>query len=377
MTKNKKIIIAGVALLMALRLHSQVGGGGVSPVTGVNPYSYLNTIGLTLTPVVSPTTSLTATLAGSGSSNTNGAHNFIFSWSEGPCVNLVSPQTYTNLNDGGSAATVTVTSNHDVTLSAIPVPTDPRVTNTCIWETLAGTTTGYFYVDPVGMTGGVPAGTTTATIAQADSGLTSALQQFWNGAFGNSTDSGINTTACVIVNPIPASGIIPPMECYDEGGDTLYVGGVNVYSGLNYNESNVLFITEGAAEGLGRSIRVDNSSNSGNFTLLDTNSTTSGFPAPGTSVVKFPAAGGNLYAELAGTTGSIGGGVLTSSCTTGTATVTGAVVGQDATAVRSDGSLLGNFNEHVNVSSSNTVTVQICGTGTPAAVTYNVFVRQP
>jgi len=79
---------------------------------------------------------------------------------------------------------------------------------------------------------------------------------------------------------------------------------------------------------------------------------------------------------LSGTTGSIGGSALSAgNCTTGTAIVTGATVGHPVSVSASDGTLPnGLIILSAAVTSSNTVTVQLCATGsvTPAANTYNV-----
>lgn len=83
---------------------------------------------------------------------------------------------------------------------------------------------------------------------------------------------------------------------------------------------------------------------------------------------------------LEGTTGSIGGGLLAGagSCTSGTATVTGATVGEPISQpTASDGSLQsGLVTVSGNVTATNTVTVQVCAIAavTPAAKTYNVAV---
>jgi hypothetical protein len=88
-----------------------------------------------------------------------------------------------------------------------------------------------------------------------------------------------------------------------------------------------------------------------------------------------------LPLPLSGTTGSIGGSALTvgGACATGTASVTGAVVGKNAMATRSDGALIGpNYKVDASVTSSGTVTVEECAivAGTPSAVTFNVNVAQ-
>lgn len=81
---------------------------------------------------------------------------------------------------------------------------------------------------------------------------------------------------------------------------------------------------------------------------------------------------------MSGTTGSIGGGaLLLGACASGTATVTGATPGQVVIANTSDGSFIGgSFQEQANVSSSNTVTVNVCAVvaGTPSSKQYNVRV---
>jgi hypothetical protein len=81
-------------------------------------------------------------------------------------------------------------------------------------------------------------------------------------------------------------------------------------------------------------------------------------------------------AALTGTTGSIGGGALTAgSCTSGTASVTGATVGHPVYVSASDGSLPNPFTLlSAAVTSASTVTVQLCAvaSNTPAAKTYNV-----
>lgn len=84
---------------------------------------------------------------------------------------------------------------------------------------------------------------------------------------------------------------------------------------------------------------------------------------------------------LSGTTGSIGGGLLSAgSCATGTATVSGATTSMVAVAQPSDGTNIQGVGVNVSavVTSSNTVTVSVCALliVTPAAKTYNVRVLQ-
>ncbi len=83
---------------------------------------------------------------------------------------------------------------------------------------------------------------------------------------------------------------------------------------------------------------------------------------------------------LAGTTGSIGGGALAASCATGTATVLGATTDMAATASPAGGvDPIGSapaVSLSARVSAADTVTVSLCGTGTPTAAAYNVRVVQ-
>jgi hypothetical protein len=81
--------------------------------------------------------------------------------------------------------------------------------------------------------------------------------------------------------------------------------------------------------------------------------------------------------SLTGTTGTITGTALTNTCNSGTATVTGAAVGMPVAASSTTGVDVGGaFNVRGSVTAANTVTVYICGTGTPASLAYNVRVIQ-
>jgi len=94
--------------------------------------------------------------------------------------------------------------------------------------------------------------------------------------------------------------------------------------------------------------------------------------AVGNSLIQAP------VIPLAGVTGSIGGAPITSSCATGTVTITGAATSMVAAA--SPVTAPGAFAIYANVSATNTVTVSVCNptavAATPAATTYNVRVIQ-
>jgi len=87
---------------------------------------------------------------------------------------------------------------------------------------------------------------------------------------------------------------------------------------------------------------------------------------------------GSVATLLKGTTASIGGGaLLAGTCATGTATVTGAIVGHPVALSASDGTLPNALSTlAASVTATNTVTVQVCAIAavTPTAVTYNVTV---
>lgn len=98
------------------------------------------------------------------------------------------------------------------------------------------------------------------------------------------------------------------------------------------------------------------------------NSCNYGLDLSGASTVKLP---------FVGTTGTITGTALSSSCDSGTTTITGATVGSPVTVSSTTGADVGGaFNLRASVTASNTVTVYICGTGTPASLAYNVTVFQ-
>jgi hypothetical protein len=80
---------------------------------------------------------------------------------------------------------------------------------------------------------------------------------------------------------------------------------------------------------------------------------------------------------FSGTTGTITGTALTASCDTGTVSVAGAAAGSPVQVSTTDGTDLGGaFNLRASVTSTGTVTVYVCGTGTPASKAYNVKVLQ-
>ena len=79
------------------------------------------------------------------------------------------------------------------------------------------------------------------------------------------------------------------------------------------------------------------------------------------------------FPVLSGATSTITGTSLSTTCDSGTATVSGAVVGHTVGVSRTDGTDLGGaFYVRASVTATNTVTVYVCGTGTPPSKAYNV-----
>jgi len=82
-----------------------------------------------------------------------------------------------------------------------------------------------------------------------------------------------------------------------------------------------------------------------------------------------------ISVPLTGTTGTITGTSLSGTCDSGTASVTGAVVGSPVSVSSTTGADVGGaFNVRGSVTSTGTVTVYVCGTGTPSSLAYNVVV---
>lgn len=102
----------------------------------------------------------------------------------------------------------------------------------------------------------------------------------------------------------------------------------------------------------------------------------------GVRQIGLPLSGGTLYGPLngitltgSGTTGTITGTALAATCDSGTASVTSAVVGHPVSVSSTTGADVGGaFSLRGSVTSAGTVTVYVCGTGTPASLAYNVTV---
>jgi hypothetical protein len=86
-------------------------------------------------------------------------------------------------------------------------------------------------------------------------------------------------------------------------------------------------------------------------------------------------AGASIKPPLSGVTGTITGTSLSGTCDSGTAAITGAVVGSPVAVSSTTGADVGGaFNLRASVTSTSVVTVYVCGTGTPASLAYNVRV---
>jgi hypothetical protein len=314
------------------------------PDSGGTAQTMVSLAGVTLAPVfgpaVDPGSAPAIALAGSGAGSvTNGLHNVIVAYQLGSDFNT---QTYTSAFIAINGATVVDnTVNGKLAVTGIPASGDARVTSKLLYMTKATSPTDFFLVATIANSA------TSYTINVADSGLATPLLN----PFGS---IGINTTACMNVSAAVAAslGQPPQTECYDEYGSIVF----SPYSQPFFPGG--FFLTNSA--GGRRNIVADATATDG-VSLFT--------PGQGRS--------GVLALSLLGTTSSIGGSSLSASCVTGTAAVAGAITGQPVTISRSDGTLLGAaFSERAAVSSNGTVTVQICGTGTPPAVTYNVVVHQ-
>lgn len=133
-------------------------------------------------------------------------------------------------------------------------------------------------------------------------------------------------------------------------------------------------------------LTVINGSGTGNVTFTGASS------GNGNSLVLYPAQTGiltsfgsggwmggklSLTGALASTTGTITGTALSGTCDSGTASVPGAIGGAPVTVSSTTGADVGAaFNVRASVTSAGTVTVFVCGTGTPASLAYNVTVHQ-
>lgn len=81
----------------------------------------------------------------------------------------------------------------------------------------------------------------------------------------------------------------------------------------------------------------------------------------------------SMAIELTGTTATIAGTSLTNTCDSGAVTVPGATMGHPVGVSSTTGADVGGaFNLRASVTAANTVTVYVCGNGTPPSLAYNV-----
>lgn len=156
-----------------------------------------------------------------------------------------------------------------------------------------------------------------------------------------------------------------------------------LFAGVNAARNASGNLTNGIALGADATVTMSNQAVIGNDSLTDIY----GGSSSGTATAHAAFHGTNFLVgstsivPLAGTTGSIGGGLLAGagSCATGTASVPGASPGMPVAASTSDGSAIsGLATVYASVTASNTVTIQLCAIAavTPAAKTWNVRVIQ-
>ncbi|MFZ1133869.1 MAG: hypothetical protein WAN69_02910 [Candidatus Korobacteraceae bacterium] len=199
-----------------------------------------------------------------------------------------------------------------------------------------------------------------------DTGPVNALQT----TFVAGLDFGLNTGTAIFILPIHANTILNP---------TLNVNGLGAKKILRYGN-------QGLAPGDLSTTALAVLIYDGQFWELVNPQTVIGTVTSVGATAPLVSTGGSAPVvscptcvtapTLTGTTGSIGGSTLTAgSCATGTAAVAGSVVGHPVSVSASDGSLPnGLIILSAAVTSSNTVTVQLCATGsvTPTANTYTV-----
>jgi hypothetical protein len=112
-------------------------------------------------------------------------------------------------------------------------------------------------------------------------------------------------------------------------------------------------------------------SNGKSYTATDT------APITANRTYSKPDQSGTYALDLTGSTSVINGTLLSATCDSGTASVTGAVIGMPVVVSTTDGSDLGGaFNIRASVTSNGTVTVYVCGVGKPPSKGYNVRVIQ-
>jgi hypothetical protein len=114
---------------------------------------------------------------------------------------------------------------------------------------------------------------------------------------------------------------------------------------------------------------------SANVGLTGALGNTHGVLLPATAIGNAGNTAGKVELVLQGTTGTITGTAISTSCDSGTATVTGAIVGHPVAVSSTSGADIGGaFDVRASVTAANTVTVLVCGTGTPRSQAYNVTV---
>ncbi|MCU1343648.1 MAG: hypothetical protein JWN92_3071 [Candidatus Acidoferrum typicum] len=98
-------------------------------------------------------------------------------------------------------------------------------------------------------------------------------------------------------------------------------------------------------------------------------------PITADHLYKKPDMDGTYALDLSGTTSTIIGTALTATCDSGTVAIAGAVAGMPVHVSTTDGTDLGGaFNVRASVTTNGTVTIYVCGTGTPPTKAYNVRV---
>jgi hypothetical protein len=196
----------------------------------------------------------------------------------------------------------------------------------------------------------------------------------------NGITSGSNTNGAPYLVSNGAAGSYRQMFVETAGVNRWRWGADNTAEGGSNAGSNFqIYAYADAGTSIGSYLTISRATGLANFPFGVNGGT--GVQSGGTTAIPSTITGyrgigtGKVELTLSGTTGTITGTALTASCDSGTATVTGAVVGQPVDVSSTTGADVGgSFYLRASVTSANTVTVYVCGTGTPASLSYNVVV---
>lgn len=285
-------------------------------------------------------------------------------------------------NVGTSGQLCASNANGTCTFAAAPSTLTPEtnsVTNSSTTLLNFTSTTGASGINFSNPSGGVEEAVVANTTGGGNALVAATFTGFAQGDFvcGNSTPIAVNCVQGVVPNP--------------QTGTTYTVQGGD---GGSSDRGKVILCDESSAALAITLPQAGTTGFGGNFnfavfnegtyacTITPTTSTING----GSSIVYLPGQQGNIFSDnsnyyatrsgyASGTTGTITGTSLSATCDSGTATVEGATAGMPVSVSSTTGADVGGaFYLRGSVTSSNTVTVYVCGIGTPSSLAYNVRV---